>query len=119
MQPFNLEAALAGKPVVTRDGRPVTQITKFKDIVYPVAGVLQGTLFTFRTDGRYTDEGPSKCDLFMKSEPKTFYANVYSGGVVGIGNPARASADFNKGNDRIGVLVITIDGDKITEVKID
>jgi hypothetical protein len=29
MKPFNLEEALAGKPVVTRSGDPVTQIVKF------------------------------------------------------------------------------------------
>jgi len=30
MKPFDLEKALAGKPVVTRDGNKVTQLTLFK-----------------------------------------------------------------------------------------
>jgi hypothetical protein len=29
MKPFDLDAALSGAPVVTRDGREVTQLTKF------------------------------------------------------------------------------------------
>lgn len=66
MKPFNLEAALRGEPVVTRDGRKVTQVTKFD--VAPgadsVFAVIDGLVFSFYCDGSGL-EAESTIDLFM------------------------------------------------------
>jgi hypothetical protein len=65
MKPFDLERALAGDKVVTRDGREVTQVTKF-DIEKPacVYGVINGHIHTFNEIGRYNNV-ESLNDLFM------------------------------------------------------
>lgn len=81
MKPFNLEEALAGKSVVTRDGREVTQITKFnlnnKD-EQPLIGVVGGHIESFWESGKYLDKDTIHInDLFMKAEKKTYWVNVY------------------------------------------
>lgn len=71
MKPFNLEKALAGEPVVTRDGRKVEQLTKLlvNGAIYLV-GVWQSRtssdMETWRSDG--TEIEDSALDLFM-AEP--------------------------------------------------
>jgi endonuclease YncB( thermonuclease family) len=66
MKPFNLEAALRGEPVVTRDGRKVNQVTKFD--VAPghdsVVAVIDGRVLSFNGDGCYSAV-ESQSDLFM------------------------------------------------------
>ena len=69
MRPFNLEAALAGAPVVTRDGREVTQLVMFDcHDNLPVAGVLDGIIHLWSVEGK---SGPYKFDLFMAPTKKT------------------------------------------------
>ena len=76
MKPFDLEKALAGDPVVTRDGRPVMQLTLFEgtDTDYCLYGVAGGTLLNWRKTGitdpeDYLEEEhyikDSMSDLFM------------------------------------------------------
>ena len=52
MKPFDLEAALAGAPVITRDGRPVTQLHKF-DATTPLClvGVVGGEVYSWCLEG--------------------------------------------------------------------
>jgi hypothetical protein len=82
-KPFNLEEALAGKPVVTRDGREVKKITKF-DVnqtnpysVYALLGTqtsnfddVNEIIGSWTESGKYiagtSEENP--LDLFMKVE---------------------------------------------------
>ncbi len=79
MKPFDLEKALAGEPVVTRDGRPVTQLIKFEAIVedgYVIYGVVNNKIFNFLDSGKYDKTFESHCfDLFM-AEPER-WVNVY------------------------------------------
>jgi hypothetical protein len=82
MKPFNLEEALAGKPVVTRGGIPVTQITKFevdKDSLLSVAGVLHGNLCVWSKEGLYDiiEGNPSSRDLLMALEKKSIWVNFW------------------------------------------
>ncbi len=69
MKKFNLEEALAGKPVVTRDGRKVKELHLFKtDCEYPLAGVLEhdNDVLMFTKEGvfpKYFRE--NHFDLFM------------------------------------------------------
>ena len=79
MKPFNLQEALAGKPVMTRDGRTVTQLHLFEcDAKFVLYGVVESCscIYAFRKDGTWTS-GPSKLDLFMASTGKTVWVNLY------------------------------------------
>ena len=69
MKPFNLERALAGDPVVTRDGRPV-KIAGYNHDAKPqwkLAAWVDGNLDAWYTDGAQTCSGnrPTDSDLFM------------------------------------------------------
>lgn len=81
MKPFDLEKALAGEPVVTRDGRPVTQVTRFdvNNERYCIAAVVDSNIETFSIDGKFRIEYPSIYDLFMapKTVKKEGWINLY------------------------------------------
>lgn len=89
MRPFNLEEAKAGKPVCTRDGRNA-RIVCF-DLKGGECPILAAVMFG---DGeitiRYTNEGSwlttedSENDLFMKSEIKSGWVNLYKTGAGNI-----------------------------------
>lgn len=81
MKPFNLEEALAGKPVVTRSGDPVTQIVKFKNIDSPycILGVHNNEVEKWCIDGRFNESktNESGLDLFMAPESKFIFINLW------------------------------------------
>lgn len=100
MKPFNLEKALAGDPVVTRDGRKVTEIVHFKTLNNPqnIIAVLNGRLFPFYENGQYIAQD-TEFDLFMapKIVKKSGWLNVYPNNAVGYKvHPTKESADINK-----------------------
>jgi hypothetical protein len=69
MKPFNLERALAGEPVVTRDGRPV-KIAGYNPDAKPqwkLAAWVDGNLDAWYTDGTQTGKSnmPTDSDLRM------------------------------------------------------
>ncbi len=67
MKPFDLKAACAGAPVVTRKGHPVTQLVLFDvDSEYSLNGVVQREWHHWLKDGREADP-QSDFDLFMGS----------------------------------------------------
>lgn len=67
--PFNLEKALQGAPVVTRDGRKVLAIHKFDvDVEQPLIAILYGKndAYAYNLDGRYKVINENhENDLFM------------------------------------------------------
>lgn len=71
MKPFNLEAALRGEKVVTRDGREVTQLVKFDgEYDHPLAAMVEGSIESYTLGGKYfSDGGEANFDLFMYEEP--------------------------------------------------
>lgn len=84
MEPFNLEKALAGDPVVTRTGENVTQIHLFdaKDMqgahaCYPVYGILKGRVTSFTEKGTYNIKEGNDFDLFMKPKVIEGWINIY------------------------------------------
>jgi hypothetical protein len=79
MKTFNLEKALAGQPVVTKDGKPVTQLTLFdtKDISCLV-GDVSGELRKFTIDG-VSFAGDTQ-NLFMSTQGMCCWVNVYQNG---------------------------------------
>lgn len=60
-----------GMEVVTRDGRKVEQLTEFKGVTYPYAGVIVGEeiIRSWPIDGRYSDEKEVKHDLDLFLRP--------------------------------------------------
>ena len=78
MKPFNLEKALAGEPVVTRDGRKVTDIHYFSaPAKYKVVAhiVNNSCVDTFEIDGTYLEDSESSTDLFMAERER--WINIY------------------------------------------
>ncbi len=79
-KPFDLEEALAGKPVVTRSGQKVTEIVSFKTegLTYPIRAIIGNGCLGFTKEGMFDTGGSvSDMDLFMKVETKTVWFNVY------------------------------------------
>lgn len=98
LKPFNLQAALAGDPVVTRGGQAVTQLVQFIAPLngrQPLRAVIGGQIQAFAISGSfYAGNSPSSNDLFMAKKERTVYANVY---------PANLHQDW----DRTGFLYET------------
>jgi hypothetical protein len=72
MKPFNLEAALRGEPVVTRDGRLV-KIAGYNPNAFDNATVLGwvGREYScWYSNGTYLQNAGHKLDLFMAPKPK-------------------------------------------------
>jgi len=83
MKPFDLEKALAGEPVVTRDGRKVTQLHMFncdECLIYPLYGVVFENLEKWKRDGKYNIREESQNDLFMAEKEMCCWVNVYQNG---------------------------------------
>ena len=85
-KPFDLERALAGDKVVTRDGREVTKIHQFKTVssMYKIYCVVNGFVYAVSQEGVYCYSEVDKKDLFMSPKTKKFetWVNVYSYGIA-------------------------------------
>lgn len=82
MKPFNLQDALAGKPVVTRNGQEVKDIRYLPSLDHsglcPIMGTVNGQFFRWtNTVPTASDERGSGLDLFMRGEKKIMWGNVY------------------------------------------
>ncbi len=78
--PFNLEKALAGEPVVTRDGREIEQIAHFPTAIskHELFACVSGFVNSYCIDGKtHREDGvsgvnaDSNLDLFMKQKTIT------------------------------------------------
>lgn len=82
LKPFNLERAIAGDPVVTREGRKVLEIYYFKKIKHsqPVVCVLEDMedCRFYTTDGLYSLCGDyvESLNLFMAPVKKKYYMGI-------------------------------------------
>jgi len=81
MKSFDLEKALAGEKVITRDGRPITQLVKFKTNSGSILYALDcdnDTVEPWLIDGRYHDvAGECGSDLFMAPKKLSGFVNIY------------------------------------------
>lgn len=83
MKEFNLEEAKAGKPVCTRNGRPVRIICfNLKTKLYPIAAAVEydgygEQVAAYTLDGRFTDGGKSEQDLMMATTKHEGWINIY------------------------------------------
>lgn len=104
---FNLEKALNGAKVITRDGREVTQLTLFNATSdgYCLYAVIDNVIVSFTKDGYYNEEKKlSGYDLFMAPEMLSGFVNVYDdGGLTRHANKEHAD-DTAKGQDRIACI---------------
>lgn len=80
MKPFDLDKAIAGHPLVTRDGREVTEFHYFKTAIPEygerVMAVVDGDVFTYIDNGKYINGEDLPEDLFLKSEKKTLWIAI-------------------------------------------
>lgn len=116
MEKFNLERALAGEPVITRDGKEVTEIHHFKtySAEHSVYAVVEGILKSFTIEGEYNSYSPSEStnDLFMKPKVIEGWVNVYQKRdvlLVGESWTTKENAEKNigKNNNYIKTIKIT------------
>lgn len=91
-EPFDLARAMAGEPIVTRDGRAVkfvAHVPELKSDDERVLVLVEGDYHVsyFCETGEYMKKDKSKYDLFMAPKPKrTVWVNVWCrGGDVGGG----------------------------------
>jgi hypothetical protein len=84
LKPFNLERALAGDPVVTREGRKVRimcfdrKTNNSHKIVALVENNSFETCETFDENGKYTQlDEESTFDLFMVPKSQKYYVSIF------------------------------------------
>ena len=79
LEKFDLEKALNGAKVVTREGREVTQLTKFEiDGKFPLHGVVGSRLYSWMIDGYFNENNDcSSIDLFLVVETQRQWVNLY------------------------------------------
>ncbi len=82
LKPFSLEAAKAGKPVCTRDGRKARIICFDRKDNTPIVALIERVdgieiLQCFYNDGKCFHDSTSDNDLMMLSEKKEGWANIY------------------------------------------
>ena len=120
MKPFNLERALAGDPVVTRDGREVLELYHFKHIkerngyesIYALIENRDEPNVYFARGNYKDDDDASNYDLFMKSISKTYWMNVYKtpgGYQSGNIHPSEQEALNLASNDRSVIKTISFE----------
>lgn len=89
LRPFDLEAAKAGKPVCTRDGRKARIISfdrkfLFKGVSYPIIALVEDTakeetIYGYNEKGKVIIENdtPYKDDLMMLPQKKEGWVRIY------------------------------------------
>lgn len=80
MKQFDLEKAIAGKPVVTRDGEPVRIICWDRNKTdYPIVALVgdKEVISSFTTNGSFFHGKQDPNDLFMAIEKKEGWVNLY------------------------------------------
>ena len=105
MKPFDLQKALAGEPVVTRDGKGVTIFNiKSAHPTHPVIderiGIVEHFALRWTKEGKYST-GSNDCglDLFMAPVKRQEWVNIY------------LSRDAECGKYRVGTDVFPSEGD--------
>lgn len=78
MKPFDLEKAIAGEPIVTRDGREAKFIAHVPDLMtHPIIVVIKGKLIQMLECGKWCSDEETITDLFMAPKKRTVWVNFY------------------------------------------
>lgn len=110
---FNKDRALAGDPVITRDGREVKQLTWFED-AQRWAGTIDAELKTWKGDGSFLfDNAKYPLDLFMKPKTRTMTVLAVEG--MGFLVPSQIGNAFKL--QRITSSTVNPDGSVTVEVE--
>lgn len=109
MKPFDLEAAKAGKKLVTRDGREARFVAHVPEcgVANRVLAYISGqrAIFDFYESGKFATS-ESAHDLFMAPERITRYVNLFPDGVAyWFDTEAKARAGLNARALKIAVPV--------------
>jgi hypothetical protein len=83
-KPFNLELALSGAKVVTRDGRTVSELHLFETLgeTFPLVGIMNGEILRFKKDGTFMPPYQmDERDLFMAPIESTVFILIVKSGV--------------------------------------
>lgn len=95
LKPFDLEAAKAGKPVCTRDGRKARIICFDAKCDKPIVALIydynKETVLQYLENGRFFVDQIDRYDLMMLPEKKEGWVNVYKSYNVGKKIPCIAS----------------------------
>ena len=88
LEKFNLQDALNGRPVVTRDGNPVKIAGYNTDAeeASKLCGWSCGIVLSWTENGNYYVDEDSPDDLFHpveEKQPRTFWVNEYKKGAIG------------------------------------
>ena len=82
LKPFDLEAAKAGKPVCTRDGRKAIFLITLSNKNFPFAAIVscgqEENIYQYDING-ICDEHDENLDLMMVSKKKEGWVNMYKG----------------------------------------
>ena len=119
LKPFDLEAAKAGKPVCTRDGRKARIIScSLRNKNFPIAAIVEDeeeNVYQFEANG-VCDEHDENLDLMMYPEKKEGWVNVYrdcdganitkDDNIYSSREAAIASAQFIDGNHYVATTKI-------------
>ena len=103
---FDLEKALAGEKVVTRDGREVTQLHVFNcgdDVEYNVYGVVGCGVEDFSVKGKWA-HGENELDLFMAPKKLSGFVNVYKQGACDVIFGTKEAADEHHTRNRVACI---------------
>ena len=82
LKPFDLEAAKAGKPVCTRDGRKARIICFDAKCNKPIVALIydcnKETVLQYLENGRFFVDQIDKYDLMMLPQKKEGWVNIYT-----------------------------------------
>lgn len=82
MKPFDLEKAKAGKPICTKNGRNVRIICFDRLGDYPILGLVseehEEVIYSYNLLGRVFERIATNYDLFMRSEKKIGWINLWN-----------------------------------------
>lgn len=119
LKPFSLEAAKAGKPVCTRDGRKARIICFDKRGGCPIIALVEMSVveydcireeaYYYTIDGlRIGKNAESKDDLMMLPEKKEGWVNVYKDGLLGtrVHNTKKEAFDNASPKDYVATVKI-------------
>ena len=107
MKPFDLEAAKAGAPIVTRDGRPARFIAHVGEAQpsQRLVVLIDGGVYTKFEDGSYLGRpgrgGETGNDLFMAPTKRAVWVNLYKQRTAVWHDTEKDADDRTRGN-RLG-----------------
>jgi len=95
VKPFDLQRAIAGEKLVTREGKEVTEFHHFKTVSgsYPCTAVVNGERSAYTLAGHFNRSQHPHCDdLFMAAKKRTVFVNIYDKDTTASGGGHNAHA---------------------------